>query len=94
MFYTIKRPLVTQKNNHLVDQDIYIYTFEVTLLASKLEIRRAIEKCFRVKVQSVRTCVCRTRSRRTKKGVSSVSYWKKAIVRLVPGQKISLFEGG
>lgn len=91
MFYTIKRPLMTEKNSHRFSDGIY--TFEVDHRATKVEVRQAVEKYFRVKVKSVRTCVCRGRPKRTKLGVGVTPYWKKAMVRLAPGQSISLFEG-
>lgn len=91
MQYTIKRPLITEKNNGLGEQNVYV--FEVDKTATKPEIKIAVEKYFRVKVLSVRTAVCRGRSRQNRLGRGRVPYWKKAFVRLVPGQKISLFEG-
>ncbi len=91
MYYTIKRPLVTEKNSLLAEQGIFV--FEVDKAASKIEIKKAVEKFFRVKVASVKTAVCRNKARRTRMGTSKVRYWKKAMVKLAPGQKISLFEG-
>jgi len=41
----------------------------------------------------VRTAVCRGRATRTRGGVGKVNYWKKALVKLAPGEKIALFEG-
>lgn len=91
MHYVIKNPLITEKNSVLAESGVY--TFEVDRKASKLDVKRAIEKYFRVKVASVNTMVCRGRSRRTRLGESRVTYWKKALVRLAPGEKIKLFEG-
>lgn len=91
MHNLIKRPLVTEKNSWLAEQGVYV--FEVDKQAEKSEIKKAVEKFFRVKVQSVRTAQCRGRTKRTKIGVSQPAHWKKAWVRLEPGQKIGLFEG-
>lgn len=91
MFYVLKRPLITEKNSLFAEQGVYV--FEVERKATKTDIKKAIEKYFQVKVDSVRTSVCRGRSRRTRLGQSKVKYWKKAMVRLKDGQKISLFEG-
>lgn len=91
MFYTIKKPLITEKNSLLAEQGVYV--FEVDKKATKTEIKTAIEKYFRVKVESVNTSICRNRARRTKMGVGSVQHWKKAMVKLKEGEKISLFEG-
>lgn len=70
-----------------------VYVFEVDKKANKSEIKKAVEKSFRVKVKSVRTVICRGRAKRTRLGVGRVQYWKKALVRLNSGEKISLFEG-
>lgn len=91
MQYLIKRPLVTEKNSLLAEKGVYV--FEVDKKATKTDIKKAIEKFFQVKVDSVNTSVCRGRSRRTRLGVSRVQYWKKAMVRLKAGEKITLFEG-
>ena len=87
----IKRPLVTEKNSWLAEGGVYV--FEVDKKAEKSEIKKAVEKFFRVKVLNVRTAVCRGRAKKTKLGVSKPAQWKKAWVRLAPGQKIGLFEG-
>lgn len=87
----IIKPLVTEKNT--IHNAANIYVFEVTLKSDKTAIKSEVEKMFNVKVSSVRTLVCRGRSKRNKFGLSKVPYWKKALVALEPGQKIALFEG-
>lgn len=91
MYYVVKRPLITEKNSILAEQGVYV--FEVSKEATKLDIKKAIEKYFHVKVASVNTSVCRGRARRTRFGVGKTETWKKALVRLNKGEKISLFEG-
>ncbi|MCB0509327.1 MAG: 50S ribosomal protein L23 [Bacteroidetes bacterium] len=91
MYQLIKRPLITEKNSGLNEKGVYV--FEVDKKATKVEIRNAIEKAFRVKVESVNTSICRGRGKRTRFGVSKVPYWKKALIKLAPGNKITLFEG-
>lgn len=91
MNFLIKRPLVTEKNSLMAEAGVYV--FEVDRKATKTEIKSAVEKSFRVKVSSVRTAVCRGRARKNRLGVGRVQYWKKALVRLRPGEKIALFEG-
>lgn len=91
MYYVIKRPLITEKNSILAEQGVYV--FEVNRSATKDDIKKAVEKYFRVKVQSVNTAICRGRARRTRFGVGKSEIWKKAMVRLNKGEKISLFEG-
>lgn len=91
MYYVIKRPLVTEKNSILAEKGVYV--FEVDKEANKEAIKKAVEKYFRVKVAAVNTAIVRGRSKRTKLGVSKPVSWKKAMVRLRAGEKISLFEG-
>ena len=91
MYYVIKRPLVTEKNSILAERGVYV--FEVAKEATKGDIKKAVEKYFRVKVASVNTSICRGRAKRTKVGIGKVPTWKKALVRLGKGEKISLFEG-
>lgn len=91
MYYVIKRPLVTEKNSILAEKGVYV--FEVDKKATKTDIKQAVEKYFRVKVADVNTSICRGRAKRTRLGVSKPQSWKKALVRLNKGEKISLFEG-
>ena len=91
MYQIIKKPLVSEKNSLHAENGTY--AFEVEKTATKTEVKNAIEKLFRVKVSSVRTSVCRGRAARTRGGVGSVYYWKKALVKLAPGEKIAIFEG-
>ncbi|MYE07376.1 MAG: 50S ribosomal protein L23 [Oligoflexia bacterium] len=91
MSQLIKRPLLTEKNNVLASKNIYV--FRVDRSANKTEIKKYVEKYFDVKVRSVKTAICRGRARRTKIGYGRVKYWKKAIVRLAPGETVNLFEG-
>lgn len=91
MYQTIKRPIVSEKNSMMAENGVYV--FEIDKAASKTEVKNAVEKLFKVKVKSIRTAVCRGRASRTRMGVGPVKYWKKALVKLAPGEKISLFEG-
>lgn len=91
MKQTLKAPLVTEKNT--IHSAAGVYVFQVDLAADKHEIRHAVEKNFGVKVDSIRTAVCRGRSKATKFGQTRVPRWKKAFVKLKAGEKIALFEG-
>jgi len=91
MSQIIKKPLLTEKNNLLASQNIYV--FKVDRSVNKTQIKEHVEKYFDVKVQSVKTLICRGRAKRTRVGYGSVKYWKKAVVRLVQGETINLFEG-
>lgn len=87
----VKRPLITEKNAVLNAMGVYI--FEVAVAATKPEIKKEIESVFDVKVDSVRTVRCRGAAKANKFGLGKIPYWKKAFVKLQPGEKIALFEG-
>ncbi len=87
----IKKPLVTEKSSALAESSVY--TFEVDRKATKVEVKTAVEEFFNVKVKSVKTLVCRGRSKRSARGMTKVKYWKKAYVTLGKGETLSLFEG-
>lgn len=87
----VKKPLVTEKNTYHNATGVYI--FEVDMESSKTVIKSAVEKNFKVKVDSVRTSICRGRGKATKFGPTKVPRWKKAYVKLAAGEKIALFEG-
>lgn len=91
MRQVIKAPLVTEKNTFLAESGTYV--FEVLLDSTKPEIKTAIEKIFSVKVEKVRTVICRNDMKYNKFGLTKVKKWKKAFVDLKSGQKIALFEG-
>lgn len=92
MLNIIKRPLVSEKNA-LHSETSNTYAFEVDRTATKEEIRKAVEVAFRVKVDSVRTMVCRGRYFRKQARLGAPKPWKKALVKLKQGEKISVFEG-
>lgn len=91
MFEVIKKPLLTEKSSSYGEVNTYV--FEVTRTATKPQIRQAIEKAFDVKVKDVRTLVYRTRWLKRHARFGPPKYKKKAFVKLVDGQKISIFEG-
>ncbi len=91
MRHIIKAPLVTEKNT--LHSAAGVYVFEVDMTADKTEIRAVVEKNFGVKVDSIRTSVCRGDGKNTKFGRTKTPYWKKAFVKLKAGEKIALFEG-
>ncbi len=92
MYEIIKKPLISEKNaGHAEDSNTY--AFEVDLRANKTQIKRAIELAFDVKVEAVRTMICRGRYFRKQIKLGPPKYWKKALVKLKQGEKISIFEG-
>ena len=92
LFETIVRPLITEKSSAAY-QDRTEYTFEVHPDASKPQIRAAIEELFGVKVQGVWTSNHRGKVKRVGKTAGRRPNWKKAIVKLAPGDSIPIFEG-
>ena len=88
----IKRPLNTEKTN-IQKEVANQVTFEVDRRANRIEIRRAIETAFQVKVASVQTMQIKGKTKRRGRFVGKRRNWKKAIVTLVPGERIDFFEG-
>ncbi len=88
----IRRPLITEKSNIQKDE-LGQYSFEVDRDANRIEIRRAIEQIFNVKVRSVRTMHVRGKIKRRGRILGKRKDWKKAIVTLTPGERIPFFEG-
>ena len=88
----IKRPLVTEKSN-IQKETANQLTFEVDRRANRIEIRRAIEQIFNVKVASVRTMQVTGKVKRRGRTLGKRRDWKKAIVTLRPGERIDFFEG-
>jgi large subunit ribosomal protein L23 len=88
----IIRPVITEKSTYLREKANHV-VFEVAMNAGKLEIKKAVETLFKVKVLRVHTVKVRGKSRRVGKHVGRKSDWKKAIVKLKPGDTISIFEG-
>ena len=85
----ILAPLVSEKSTRGADRDGQ-YTFHVVKDASKPEIKAAVEKMFDVKVVSVTTAVVKGKIKRFALTSGKRPDWKKAVVRLQPGQDIEL----
>ena len=88
----IVRPVVTEKTTDQKEESNQI-TFEVLPKANRIEIKRAIENLFNVKVDNVRTMNVKGKIKRRGRIVGKRKNWKKAIVTLMPGQRIEFFEG-
>ncbi len=88
----IKRPVITEKTN--IQKEIANQlTFEVDRRANRIEIKRAIETAFKVKVTSVKTMQVKGKVKRRGRNIGKRRDWKKAIVTLMPGERIDFFEG-
>lgn len=88
----IVRPLVTEKSHDQLDR-LGAYTFVVAKDANKIEIAKAVEKQFNVKVTDVRTMRYAGKAKRMGKHAGRRASWKKAVVTLAQGDSIELFEG-
>ncbi|MBI1248201.1 50S ribosomal protein L23 [bacterium] len=86
----ILRPLVTEKGVQ-VSEDLSQYTFEIAPTATKLDVRRAVEELFDVKVASVKTQTRKGKARRYRYRNGTTRNWKKAIVTLAGDQKIDFY---
>ncbi len=87
----IRRPTVTEKGTALKEQNKYC--FEVDRRANKIEVKRAVEVLFNVKVAAVHTVAMRGRVKRVGRFSGRTPDWKKAIVTLKEGHSIAFFEG-
>ena len=89
----VKRALLSEKGAHQRDVSNQ-YIFEVAIDANKIEIKRAVEAQFKVKVAEVRIASMHGKVRRQGRFVGRRPDWKKAYVRLAAGEKpIEFFEG-
>ena len=88
----IVRPVVTERSTELAD-DRGAYTFIVNKEANKIEIKKAVETLFDVKVKDVRTANYRGKWRRVGQAYGQKPAYKKAVVTLVEGQRIDVYEG-
>ncbi len=88
----IRRPIITEKTNIQKDAANQV-TFEVHPRANRIEIQRAVEQIFNVKVASARTMNITGKVKRRGRVLGKRRNWKKAIVTLMPGQRIEFFEG-
>jgi len=88
----IKRPLITEKTN--IQKESYNQiSFEIDRNANRVEVKKAVENIFKVKVASVRTLQVKGKIKRRGRILGKRKDWKKAIVKLMPGERIDFFEG-
>jgi large subunit ribosomal protein L23 len=80
----IRKPLVTEKSNLMKEAD-NVVAFEVAMSSNKVEIKKAIERAFNVKVQEVRTLIVAGKVKRSGRNFGKRSNVKKAYVTLADG---------
>ena len=87
-------PVVTEKSNDEIQMGKY--AFKVNKKATKVDIKRAVEKLFEVKVLSVNTMTVKGKEKRVGRSVGKTSDWKKAIVTIEtnPSDQSYLAKGG
>jgi len=87
----IKRPIITERTNEFMTERKYV--FEVEMTANKIEIKKAVEDIFGVKVDKVNTIRMPEKPKRYGKYSGYTNAWKKAIVTLTKESKpIEMFE--
>ena len=88
----IRKPIITEESMMGVANKVYV--FEVATDAGKIEIKKAMEEIFKVKVKSVNTMNVRGKNKRMGVHVGKRPDWKKAVVTLKPESKtIEFFDG-
>lgn len=88
----IVRPILTEKSEKMRDTN-NAYAFEVHPDATKIEIKKAVERIFHVSVLQVNTSLIRGKNKRIGRFLGRRPNWKKAWVTLKEGDKIVFFEG-
>jgi large subunit ribosomal protein L23 len=88
----IRRPVVTEKSTALKEENNQL-VFEVELGANKSEVKKAVERLFKVTVLSVRTQNREGKRKKLGRSIGRRRQWKKAIVTLKQGDRVDFFEG-
>ena len=93
-YKVIIRSVDTEKTRYQASE-LGQYVFEVDRNANKIEVKRAIESIFEVDVVSVNmmNVAAKASKRRGRRRVMRRPQWKKAVVTLAEGQRLSVFEG-
>jgi large subunit ribosomal protein L23 len=86
-FQVIRRPIITEKGLG-VKETQHTVVFEVARAATKTQIKEAVQRVFKVKVTDVRTAIYHGKFRRRGRAEGHRRDWKKAYVKLAPGEKM------
>ena len=84
-------PILSEEATALRDQNKY--TFKVASSATKIQIKEAVRKLFNVKVEDCTTVNVQGKMKRVRGRPGRTASYKKAIVKLAPGETIKVFEG-
>lgn len=91
-YMVILKPVITEKSTMLKEQNREI-CFKVNPKANKIEIKKAVERLFKVKIERVRIVAQRGKLRRVGRNIGRTKNWKKAYIKLKEGEKmIEYFE--
>ncbi|ACV22641.1 50S ribosomal protein L23 [Slackia heliotrinireducens] len=85
----IIRPVITEHSYDMMEKNTY--TFEVAKDSNKVEIAKAVEEIFKVKVVKVNTINVKPKPKRVRYQAGYTRSWKKAMVTLAEGDSIELF---
>jgi large subunit ribosomal protein L23 len=85
------KPIVSERTVAQMEENKY--TFKTDKKANKIEIKRAVEEIFNVKVVDVKTMIVKGKVKRMGRYQGKRPDWKKAIVTLQAGDKIEIFDG-
>ena len=88
----IRGPVVTEKTTLQKELNNQL-TFKVDRRANRVEIKDAVERNFNTRVKQIRTIQVKGKIKQRGKILGKRKDWKKAIVTLMPGQRIDFFEG-
>lgn len=89
LYTVLKRPLVTEKSTLLAEQNKYV--FEVERTATKIDIARAAELLFKVKVTDVQTTAIKPKKKRVGARIGETKPGKKAVITLAEGNSIDIY---
>ena len=92
IYDVIKKPLITEKGTRLKEENNSI-VLQVSTEANKMDIKRAVETVFKVKVAEVRTITFKGKKKRLGARQGVRSDWKKAVVTLKEGETVEYLEG-
>lgn len=92
LYTVLKGPHISEKATNAVDLANQ-FVFKVATDATKLEVKRAVEKLFNVKVDNVTTLNVKGKVKRNRHGANARPSWKKAYVRLEQGHDIDFATG-
>ncbi len=91
-FNLIRQPRITEKVILMKEMDNKV-VFKVAQDTNKIELKKAVESIFKVKVKKIATLNVKGKMKRQGKTEGKRADWKKAVVTLDEGNKIEYFEG-